>query len=277
LIKENDEERIVREYFENRNYLATKLDSGSTEKRPDYLIEKGEIRFLVEVKNIEEQTEFISGSKVVNKIKNILNKMKLDFGLSFRVYDDVQEQDLKKRQIEGIVRNRLSSPGTKIGDEFELTRKIQFKVKDIVSKNSKAFHIGIYGLAKKVDTADRIREDIKGAVEKYKSFHKNLPYVLMLFSKRIIFDNDDLLAGMFGDITAHISKDSYEVVGLSRKDSALQSQKNTSISAVAIYKDNYFEIYHNPYKAIELPYEIFEHNRNIQYYVDSKTGEFISK
>lgn len=274
---ENKEEKMVREYFEHFEYSSKKLDLDKSRKMPDYLFEKGELRFVVEVKNIEEQNEFVTSNRIVEKVRKILEDMNLHIGLSFEISEDIREQDIRKRDIRNAVRNQLSNSNVGVGHGFEIPGKIRFKVFLVSKDNSKCGHFGIHGLGKLVDGSDRIREDIKDAVAKYKNYGKELAYILILFPKRFIFDDDELITGIFGDITFHISTINHEVIGHSRRNSSLQSKKNTSISAVALYKDNHFEVYHNPYKAIELPYEVFNRDENIQYYVDDKTGEIREK
>lgn len=271
---ENDEEKFVRKYFEGMGYASQKLDQDTSRKLPDFLFTKEDLGFLAEVKNIEEQKEFEYGFKVVDKVTKILDGLQLDYGLSFTVYDGILEQNIKRKEIEAYIRTRLSISTVKIDDEFELNGKIRFTVKNIKINNKEVYHLGIYGLAKKSDAGKRIKDDIKDAVKKYKNYNESLPFVLILFPKRIMFDDFDLFTGMFGDLTIHLSKEKFEVVGLSRRNSSLQPSKNTSIGAVAVYKEDYFDIYHNPNAAIKFPYGIFNYNANKQYYVDNNDGEF---
>lgn len=277
MVHENKEEKLVREYFEGVGYSSCKLDQDASRRMPDFLFTKDELEFIVEVKNIEEQNEFITSNRIVEKVSKILEEMNLNIGLSFEIGEDIREQDIKKRDIRNAVRNQLSISRVRVGHVFEIPGKIRFEVIFVSKDNTKCGHLGIHGLAKLMDGSNRIRDDIKDTVAKYKKYGRELAYILILFPKRVIFDDDELITGMFGDITFHISTIRHQVVGLSRKNSTLQSQKNTSISAVALYKDHHFEVYHNPHKAIELPYEVFNQDENIQYYVDDKTGEIKEK
>jgi hypothetical protein len=101
--------------------------------------------------------------------------------------------------------------------------------------------LGICGLAKKCNAVDCIRDDIKDAVKKYKTYSKttseSIPLLVIIYKKRFIYDDEDLINAMYGDTVVHIRKDNLKVDHLSRKNAALQRQKNTSISAMAIYDE----------------------------------------
>jgi len=262
---ENKEEKLVSGYFERIGFTSKKLDQSNTKKMPDYLLEKGELRFVVEVKNIDEQQDISNAIPVQKRILSILKDLKLEYSLRVSIRNQIFLHEINKSELVNLIRRELSQSSLDTGYVFSYRSKVDFKVNGRMTDNQIG-HNGGYYSPNELSYPDSIRKDINNAVKKYKSYGMALPYVLIEFPGESLFSKVGLLKAMLG-----------EWKNGSRVNSELQPDKNTSISAVAVYIDSHFEIYHNPYRSIALSYEVFNQNANMQYYVDSKTGEFVSK
>jgi len=253
MCNENKEEKFVREYFEGMDYSSQKLDLDKSKRLPDYLFEKADLKFVAEVKNIEEQKEIANAILVLNKIGEIVKDLDLSYSLRFSIEKQILIQEIKKREMVNLLMRELSNSSVDIGYKFSYKSKIVFEVKSQVLANQKPDHDGGYS-PDELTYHKNIIDDIKDAVRKYKQYGRNLPYVLILFPNRSLYSDAGLYKAMFGE-----GKDGLRI------NSALQRYKNTSLSAIAVYESNHFKVYHNPHRSIEFPYEIFNYDNNIQF------------
>ncbi len=238
-IMETKEEMEIRQLFVKCGYDYCKLDIDQTAKRPDYLFTKENFKFVAEVKVLEEQDEMNKDDIITRKMKELIESLSIDYNLSFNTSHDYMEQNIKWNKIKQFLMEQFGVGGLTIGTKRSF-HNFDFKVSGI-NCNKKPAALGICGLAKKCNAVDCIRDDIKDAVKKYKTYSKttseSIPLLVIIYKKRFIYDDEDLINAMYGDTVVHIRKDNLKVDHLSRKNAALQRQKNTSISAMAIYDE----------------------------------------
>lgn len=231
------DEIMIREFFESGGYSVIKLDEDNKEKEPDYKMTKGNFKMYAEVKSIFNQSDFPKRTKAIELVRGIVNKEMLvgrALWLSEKIIDLDETNILKKAKafrdalLQYLGENSLPTLGFRSKDGL-------FNIKPISDNIPEEHWINFrYGVL--LTRGRNIKEAIKNSAKKFRKYkNENVPCIIVICGDDFFMDRLKIEGAMFG------------------KDGSCQPNKNTTLSAIILFRTDIIEIIRNHHSAIPLP------------------------